>query len=75
MKKNFQQHHSNHWKKYIQVSNARESDPDAFKTFFEQFKLEAFFFKASDVTVVLSYFIEKDIVEVNVRDMMILRMR
>lgn len=70
IKKHMIEQHPAKWKKYITARDAKSSDPDAFESFFEQAKLEAFFFKQDDVEGKLSYSIDKDIVEVVIKDML-----
>lgn len=70
IRKHMVEQHPRKWKEYIAVRDARGSDPGSFEAFFEQSKLEAFFFKKSDVNGALSYSIDKDIVEVVIRDML-----
>lgn len=49
MKQHTVNQHPDQWKKYISVSNAKVESLDAFKSFFDHSKLEAFFLKKDDV--------------------------
>ena len=68
--KHMQKEHPKKWKEYIEVRDARRLNPRPFTEFFEQRKLEAFFFKQADVKGNLTYSIDKNIVEVIIRDML-----
>lgn len=70
IKKHMQEHHPKQWAKYIEVRNEKESNSDAFNVFFEQSKLRAFFFKKSEVNGVVSYSMNKNIVEIIIWDML-----
>ena len=70
IKKHMQQQHPERWKQYIEVRDNKASNPEAFSSFFEQTMLQAFWYKKADVDGKLHYNIEKDIIEVIIRDML-----
>lgn len=70
IKKHIEEQHKNQWERYIKLRDGRREDPDAFAAFFGQSKLEAFFFKESDVNGAVNYSIDKVIVEDIVRDLL-----
>ncbi len=58
------------WKKYIEARDNKETAPDVFEAFFEQSKLQAFYFESQDVNGQHFYSIDEDIVEVVAKELL-----
>lgn len=71
MKKYKVYRHLKQQKKNAALRNAKDENPDDFESFFEQSKPEALFLKKDDVNSLTTYSLEKNIVEVVVKEFLI----
>ena len=63
--------HPTKWKEYQTALANRQSDPDTLKKFFAQRKITAFFLKESQRNGIITRFIEKDIIDVLVKGILL----